>query len=198
MQSYNSLLKYFFPILFILQYVGCDAYRGISNRGLNSVEASDAAVAVAEAAEDAVEAVEENDCATLKAYNYNGFYKPVSNGKLFKIKEGGYITDSLQVAAVPVINFSQFKSVSKGYDPSGYATIDVILTEDGAAVFKAHTANNIGKKLAIIIKDELIVAPIINSEIPGGLISISGSFNAAEANRIHSYLNKMIQCAKED
>jgi len=193
MQSYNSILRYLFPILFLLQYMGCDSYRGISNHGLNSVDASSAAVEEAAAAVVVVD-----DCTTLKAFSYNGFYKPVANGKLFKLKESGYTTDSLLVADVPVIKLSQFKSVSKGYGSSGYPTIEVTLTEKGTELFKVHTANNIGKKLAIIIKDKLIVAPIIHSEIPGGQLSISGSFNAAEANRIHSYLNRMIQCAKED
>ena len=182
MQSY-SILKYFFPILIFFQYLGCDSYRNLTQSY--------------EAPETVVETVK-YDCLELKKYAYNGFYAPSKEGKLFKKKEGDYFTDSLLVSKVPVIDFAGLKSVSKGYDASGNANIQVVFTKNGTQLFKEYTTNNVGSKIAIIIKDELIIAPIINSEIPGGQVEISGSFTQREANEIYNYLDRIIQCSKRN
>jgi len=193
METYNSLLRYFFPLLFLFLYEGCNEYKGISKYGLNNERAT--AVAVNPSNDMVVPAF---DCADLKKYDYNGFYEPSVNGKLFRKKEGEYFTDSLQVSKVALIDFSKLKLVKKGYGVSGYHTIGITLTNDGRKLFKTHTANNVGKKIAIIIKDELIMAPIIHSEIPGGEIEISGSFTSSEANKIYTYLNRIIKCSNSE
>ncbi len=48
--------------------------------------------------------------------------------------------------------------------------------------------------MAIIVKNELIMAPIINAEIPGGIVEISGNFTQEEVNEMYVYLNRTLSC----
>lgn len=58
------------------------------------------------------------------------------------------------------------------YDP--YEAIDVRLVDEDARTWATVTRNNIGRQLAIMIGGEIISAPVVQSEILGGHISITG------------------------
>ncbi|HEX4918514.1 MAG TPA: protein translocase subunit SecD [Limnobacter sp.] len=66
-------------------------------------------------------------------------------------------------------------------EPAVHLTLD----SQGARIFRNVTAENIGKRMAILLiekgKGEVITAPVIRSEIGGGRVQISGSMNTAEA-----------------
>jgi len=66
----------------------------------------------------------------------------------------------------------------------GNYSIDFSLKPDGASIFGAHTAANVGKVLTITLDGRVISAPTINSAITGGQGTISGSFTADEANQL--------------
>ncbi len=160
-----------------MQYFGCDSYTKMVSRP---------------APIDAIE-VQKSDCTELKKYTYNGFYAPSEEGKLFK-KKGTYTLDSLRVAKQPVISMNEVKSIRKTYDAMGNPSMQVTFTEVGKQLFKEHTANNIRKKVAIIVKNELIMAPIINAEIPGGIVEISGNFTQEEVNEMYVYFQRTLSC----
>ncbi len=179
MTSYNTLLRYFFPFFIFLQYVGCDSYQKLAN----SRPRVETAIAV------------QTDCIELEKHVYNGFYAPSENGKLFK-KKGEFTLDSLRVGDQPIIGINEIQSVSKTYDVTGMPSIQATFTEKGKQLFKEHTANNIGKKVAIVIKDKLVTAPIIHAEIPGGKIEVSGQFTQEEVDLMYAYLKRAINCVK--
>ncbi|USO01695.1 MAG: protein translocase subunit SecD [Alphaproteobacteria bacterium] len=52
----------------------------------------------------------------------------------------------------------------------------------GAAKFGEITANNIGRRFAIVLDDKIITAPRINGAIPGGSGMITGSFSSESAH----------------
>ncbi|MBV6273003.1 protein translocase subunit SecD [Alcaligenaceae bacterium CGII-47] len=64
-------------------------------------------------------------------------------------------------------------------------TVNLTLDSKGARIFRDVTRNNIGKRMAIVLfengKGEVVTAPVIRSEIPGGHVQISGSMNAQES-----------------
>jgi preprotein translocase subunit SecD len=62
--------------------------------------------------------------------------------------------------------------------------IDFVLTSEGAQIFGEHTAANVGKTLAIVLDKVVISAPRIDSAIPGGQGTISGSFTNETANAL--------------
>jgi SecD/SecF fusion protein len=52
----------------------------------------------------------------------------------------------------------------------------------GAITFGQITSSNVGKRFAIVLDDQVITAPVIQSPITGGTGQISGSFTTATAN----------------
>jgi preprotein translocase subunit SecD len=65
------------------------------------------------------------------------------------------------------------------------ATVNLTLDAKGARIFRDITRDNIGRRMAIVLfeqgKGQVVTAPVIRSEIPGGQVQISGSMNAQEA-----------------
>ncbi|HUH86936.1 MAG TPA: protein translocase subunit SecD [Pusillimonas sp.] len=64
-------------------------------------------------------------------------------------------------------------------------SVNLTLDAKGARIFRDVTRDNIGKRMAILLfennKGQVVTAPVIRSEIPGGQVQISGSMNAQEA-----------------
>lgn len=75
-----------------------------------------------------------------------------------------------------------------GFDENGAPAVHINLDSAGAAIFRQLTAENIGRRMAMVLiekgRAEVVTAPVINSEIGGGRVQISGSMSAAEANDI--------------
>ncbi len=68
---------------------------------------------------------------------------------------------------------------------SQQAAVHLTLDSKGARIFRDVTRDNIGKRMAILLfekgRGEVVTAPVIRGEIPGGQVQISGSMSAEEA-----------------
>ncbi|OXR50626.1 MULTISPECIES: protein translocase subunit SecD [unclassified Pusillimonas] len=64
-------------------------------------------------------------------------------------------------------------------------SVNLTLDAKGARIFRDVTRDNINKRMAILLfekgKGQVVTAPVIRSEIPGGQVQITGSMNAQEA-----------------
>ena len=71
---------------------------------------------------------------------------------------------------------------------NGRSVVNVTLDGRGAGIFKNVTRDNVGKRMAILLIEkgstEVITAPVINEEIGGGHVQISGMDNAQEATDV--------------
>lgn len=72
-----------------------------------------------------------------------------------------------------------------------YGNPAIMASFNNAAARKLYeiTKNNIGKKLAIVINGEIVMAPEIIEEVPGGDIQITGSFSIQEVKEAVVLLN---------
>src|SRR5579875_3793339 len=61
-----------------------------------------------------------------------------------------------------------------------YVAVD--LDQRGAKIFDAITAENVGRRLAIVLDGTVYSAPVIKERIPGGKVSITGRFSINEAH----------------
>jgi len=61
-----------------------------------------------------------------------------------------------------------------------YVSVD--LDERGARIFDTLTAENVGRRLAIVLDKTVYSAPVIKERIPGGKVSITGRFSIDEAH----------------
>ena len=68
---------------------------------------------------------------------------------------------------------------------SQQAAVHLTLDQKGARIFRDVTRDNVGKRMAILLfekgRGEVVTAPVIRGEIPGGQVQISGSMSAEEA-----------------
>ncbi|QNM96100.1 protein translocase subunit SecD [Chitinimonas koreensis] len=73
-----------------------------------------------------------------------------------------------------------------GFDDHGQPAVHINLDSAGANIFRQVTAENIGKRMAMVLiekgKGQVVTAPVIRSEIGGGRVQISGSMTTADAN----------------
>lgn len=64
-------------------------------------------------------------------------------------------------------------------------SVNLTLDSKGSRIFRDVTRDNINKRMAIVLfeqgKGQVVTAPVIRSEIPGGQVQITGSMTAQEA-----------------
>ena len=95
--------------------------------------------------------------------------------------------DSLALLKEILITGQNLTDAQAGFDSQNPLEPAVHLTLDakGTRIFREITRQNVGKRLAILLvekgKGEVITAPVIRSEIPGGRVQISGSMTTTEA-----------------
>jgi preprotein translocase subunit SecD len=74
-----------------------------------------------------------------------------------------------------------------------YTKMPIILLEMntiGTKKFTDLTANNVRKMLAILVNNNLLMAPVIQQEITGGKVQITGNFTQEEIDELFNLLTK--------
>jgi preprotein translocase subunit SecD len=118
----------------------------------------------------------------------------------FRIAEDEPAADLTEIVFEPTgeIFYLQNEVLVKQYDvesasvltQQGRPAVELILTSEGTKKFKELTANNVGKRCAMILNGELLSAPVIRDTISGGRAIITGNFTEAEAETIAKGLTK--------
>ncbi|MDP2154168.1 MAG: protein translocase subunit SecD [Methylotenera sp.] len=103
----------------------------------------------------------------------------------FKDREGGVILVKKNV----VLTGDYITDAGPGVNnQTGQSVVNVTLDARGARVFQQVTRENVGKRMAILLIEkgntEVVTAPVINEEIGGGRVQISGMANTQEATDI--------------
>lgn len=74
------------------------------------------------------------------------------------------------------------------YDEASRPAVSMRMNSEGARKWKRLTANNIGRRVAIILDNRVYSAPVVQGEIPNGNSSISGNFSILEAQDLANIL----------
>ncbi|ANN65704.1 protein translocase subunit SecD [Bordetella bronchialis] len=85
-----------------------------------------------------------------------------------------------------ILTGENLQDAQPGRDPqTQQPAVHLTLDAKGARIFRDVTRDNVGKRMAILLfengKGEVVTAPVIRGEIPGGQVQISGSMTAEEA-----------------
>ncbi|MBP9747348.1 protein translocase subunit SecD [Patescibacteria group bacterium] len=79
----------------------------------------------------------------------------------------------------------QLASARVDFDPqTGAVVVALQFNDEGRELFSQITRANIGKRVGIFIDGQLISAPVVQSEIPGGQAVITGSGSLEEAREL--------------
>jgi SecD/SecF fusion protein len=85
--------------------------------------------------------------------------------------EGDVVTDARQVL-----------------DQTSRPAVSMQMNADGARKWRKMTAENIGRRIAVVLDDYVYTAPAVNGEIPTGSSEISGNFTLLEAQDLANIL----------
>lgn len=94
--------------------------------------------------------------------------------------QGRSDTNVLNIQKTVLLDETALKSVKADKDGLNQPVLAITLTDAGAKKFAEITRQNLHKRLAIVINGQLCEAPVIQSEISGGKIQITGSFTKQE------------------
>ncbi|WP_282151535.1 protein translocase subunit SecD [Ruegeria atlantica] len=88
------------------------------------------------------------------------------------------------VESAPVVTGEELVDAQPAFDQNGRPAVSFRFNTSGARKFGDYTLENIGQPFAIILDDEVISAPVIQSHIPGGSGIITGNFTVEESTNL--------------
>ena len=84
----------------------------------------------------------------------------------------------------PVVTGDELVDAQPDFDQNGRPAVSFRFNASGARDFGDYTAENIGNPFAIVLDEEVISAPTIQSHIPGGSGIITGDFTVEESTQL--------------
>ena len=84
----------------------------------------------------------------------------------------------------PVVSGEELVDAQPAFDQNGRPAVNFRFNPTGARAFGDYTAENIGSPFAIVLDEEVISAPVIQSHIPGGSGIITGNFTVEESTQL--------------
>ncbi len=88
------------------------------------------------------------------------------------------------VEETPVVSGEDLVDAQPAFDQNNRPAVNFRFDSTGARKFGDYTAANIGSPFAIVLDNEVISAPVIQSHIPGGSGIITGSFSVEESTKL--------------
>lgn len=84
----------------------------------------------------------------------------------------------------PVVSGDDLVDAQPAFDQNGRPAVSFRFNPAGARAFGDYTAKNIGRPFAIVLDNEVISAPVIQSHIPGGSGIITGQFSVEDSTEL--------------
>jgi preprotein translocase subunit SecD len=88
------------------------------------------------------------------------------------------------VETAPVVTGEDLVDAQPSFDQNGRPAVSFRFNPSGGRRFGDYTAENIGSPFAIVLDNEVISAPVIQSHIPGGSGIITGNFTIEESTQL--------------
>jgi SecD/SecF fusion protein len=111
-------------------------------------------------------------------------YKDQRDGKPFE--------EQLMIKKKADIPGSMITGAHAFFDKEGYG-VSLQFNKEGAELFGKLTAENVGKRFAIVLDGVIQSAPVIRDAIYGGSAQITGNFSEAQARGLSSVLENPLQ-----
>ncbi|MEM9198904.1 MAG: protein translocase subunit SecD [Pseudomonadota bacterium] len=92
--------------------------------------------------------------------------------------------ETLIVERSSVVGGDELVDAQPSFDQNGLPSVSFRFNAVGARKFGDYTRDNVGRRFAIVLDEEIISAPEIITHIPGGSGQITGQFTVEEAARL--------------
>jgi preprotein translocase subunit SecD len=120
---------------------------------------------------------------------YNGVYIEDSNGRSFtKVNDSSFV---IKISSKSLIQFTQIEKIvfaCEGWDTS-HKLLVLVSNDTANDIFYNYTKENRGKRIAIVIKDKLIVAPKLNQPFLKAVFYIEG-YSLEYLKELYRYLKE--------
>ena len=105
--------------------------------------------------------------------------------------KSGERSETLHVGKEALLDGSAVESAKLSTDPiSGEPMVEVRFNEEGTRKFSDITAENIKKRIAMVVDGKVQTAPIIQTRIPGGKVHITGNLKKEKAEELVGMINR--------
>ena len=88
----------------------------------------------------------------------------------------------------PVVTGEELTNAQPTFDQNGRPAVNFMFNTSGARKFGQYTSEHIGEPFAIVLDNQVISAPVIQSAITGGSGIITGNFDVLESTRLATLL----------
>lgn len=88
------------------------------------------------------------------------------------------------IETAAVVSGEDLVDAQPAFDQNGGPAVNFRFDSTGARRFGDYTAENIGSPFAIVLDDEVVSAPVIQSHIPGGSGIITGRFTVEQTTKL--------------
>jgi preprotein translocase subunit SecD len=96
----------------------------------------------------------------------------------------------LPVTGPDIVNACSVESAEVRFNKNdGQWRIEIKFTAEGTKAFRTATERLMGKKIAVIYRDEILIAPVVRDVIASGAVVITGGTSEKEALEIAAVLN---------
>lgn len=99
----------------------------------------------------------------------------------FRNPDGSYLERPIAVRSEAAMTGQEISNATVNFDSNNQPYVSLNFTPHGARLFERITAENVKKKLAIVLDGKVYSAPVIQEKISGGRASINGRFSTDEA-----------------
>lgn len=93
-------------------------------------------------------------------------------------------SDTLWVYPTPFIETSHFQEAQLMKDYADRWNVEILMTPTGKVTLRTASESWQGNKIAVIIKNKIVMAPILNTTIREGKFVINGLSGKGEANKL--------------
>ncbi len=135
---------------------------------------------------------DDNDNLSLEKQNDPALRSPEPDYKWVLMESesrGQFTSEYLLIRRLPeAVNGTHLKSAFASIDEFGTYSVNLQFNLEGANLFFKTTADNVGKRMAIVLDGTVYSAPVIRDAIGGGNAVITGSFTVDEASRLATVL----------
>ena len=88
------------------------------------------------------------------------------------------------IERAPVVTGEDLVDAQPSFDQNGRPAVNFRFNPSGARAFGDYTAEHVGEPFAIVLDDEVISAPVIQSHIAGGSGIITGNFTVESSTNL--------------
>ena len=135
--------------------------------------------------------VQSNISAEKGAFELRQVFEKATEDTVPMESKSGERSETLHVGKKALLDGSAVESAKLSTDPiSNEPIVEVTFNEEGTKKFSDITAENVKKRIAIVVDGKVQTAPIVQTRIPGGKVHITGNLTKAEAEGLVGTINR--------